>query len=261
MTRAAGRAIGRYLLFSCLRSARPWRHRRRTTGARRPVRSPPRSHRFAFSKPRRRPSRRRNPSRSAVAGTFVGTIILPCASAATPHRLPGSPPGGRARLRGAGGRRRRRRPCPPPDRRRWAHRRSRRLPGRGRAHHGRSLEGRVPDFRQWTVFRVQVGHFQHPFSLDENTSPVDLDFAYRSRAAAQLAPGRDWGVMVHGRLLRSIIGYEAGRLITMAGMPAPTIRIASTGIRRFRPPHRATVQAPQEVVAQRPRGRRGGHGE
>ena len=67
------------------------------------------------------------------------------------------------------------------------------------------------DFRQWTVFRVQVGHFKQPFSLDENTSAVDLDFVYRSRAAAQLAPGRDWGVMVHGRLLRSTISYEAGR--------------------------------------------------
>jgi len=67
------------------------------------------------------------------------------------------------------------------------------------------------DFRRWTVFRVQVGHFKLPFSLDENTSAVDLDFVYRSRAATQLAAGRDWGVMVHGRLARSIIGYEAGR--------------------------------------------------
>ena len=38
------------------------------------------------------------------------------------------------------------------------------------------------DFRQWTVFRVQVGHFKQPFSLDENTSAVDLDFAYPHRA-------------------------------------------------------------------------------
>jgi len=67
------------------------------------------------------------------------------------------------------------------------------------------------DFRRWTVLRVQAGHFKLPFSLDENTSAGDLDFVYRSRAAAQLAPGRDWGVMVHGRLVRGIISYEAGR--------------------------------------------------
>jgi hypothetical protein len=39
-----------------------------------------------------------------------------------------------------------------------------------------------------------------PSSLDENTSPTNLDFVYRSLAANQLPPGRDRGVMVHGRL-------------------------------------------------------------
>src|SRR5262245_10541836 len=57
---------------------------------------------------------------------------------------------------------------------------------------------------------VQVGKFKMPFSLDENTSATNLDFVYRSMVATALAPGRDRGVMVHGRLHRRLIGYEAG---------------------------------------------------
>lgn len=66
------------------------------------------------------------------------------------------------------------------------------------------------DYRQFTAIRVQAGQFKLPFSLDENTSPTDLDFVYRSRAATQLAPGRDWGVMAHGRVAHSMLGYELG---------------------------------------------------
>ena len=58
--------------------------------------------------------------------------------------------------------------------------------------------------------QVQAGKFKLPFGLDENTSSGMLDFVYRSRAATQLAPGRDVGVMVHGRALKRLIGYEAG---------------------------------------------------
>ena len=65
--------------------------------------------------------------------------------------------------------------------------------------------------RPTTSVQVQGGHFKLPFSLDENTGSTNLDFVYRSLAARQLAPGRDAGVMVHGRLLaRRILRYEAG---------------------------------------------------
>jgi phosphate-selective porin OprO and OprP len=66
------------------------------------------------------------------------------------------------------------------------------------------------NYRQLTAVQVQGGHFKLPFSLDENTSATNLDFVYRSRAASQLAPGRDLGVMVHGRLLDRSLTYEAG---------------------------------------------------
>jgi phosphate-selective porin len=66
------------------------------------------------------------------------------------------------------------------------------------------------DYRQFTTVRVQAGKFKLPFSLDENTSATNLDFVYRSLAATELAPGRDRGVMVHGRLFDRAIGYEVG---------------------------------------------------
>jgi phosphate-selective porin OprO and OprP len=66
------------------------------------------------------------------------------------------------------------------------------------------------NYRRFDIVRVQAGKFKMPFSLDENTSSANLDFAYRSMAANQLAPGRDRGVMVHGRVFRSIVQYEAG---------------------------------------------------
>ncbi len=54
---------------------------------------------------------------------------------------------------------------------------------------------------------IQAGQFKLPFGLDENTSSVNLDFVYRSQAA-ELSPGRDPGVMTHGRT--GILRYEAG---------------------------------------------------
>ena len=66
------------------------------------------------------------------------------------------------------------------------------------------------NYQQFTYVQVQGGQFKLPFSLDENTSPTNLDFVYRSLAARVLAPGRDRGVMVHGRLLDRIVRYELG---------------------------------------------------
>ncbi len=66
------------------------------------------------------------------------------------------------------------------------------------------------NYRQHDAVQVQGGRFKLPFSLDENTSATNLDFVYRSRAASQLAPGRDFGIMVHGRVLDRALAYEAG---------------------------------------------------
>lgn len=66
------------------------------------------------------------------------------------------------------------------------------------------------NYRQFDEVQFQYGKFKIPFSLDENTSATNLDFAYRSLAANTLAPGRDRGWMVHGRVVKSVLRYEFG---------------------------------------------------
>jgi phosphate-selective porin OprO and OprP len=66
------------------------------------------------------------------------------------------------------------------------------------------------DYRQFKVVQVRAGLFKVPFGLDENTSATSLDFIYRSRISARLAPGRDRGASVHGRVLKNLVSYEGG---------------------------------------------------
>ena len=66
------------------------------------------------------------------------------------------------------------------------------------------------NYSQFDEVQFQLGKFKLPFSLDENTSATNLDFVYRSLAASTLAPGRDIGWMVHGRVVKSILRYEFG---------------------------------------------------
>ena len=57
---------------------------------------------------------------------------------------------------------------------------------------------------------VRAGKFKIPFSLDQLTGSMDLDFNYRSLAGSFLSPGRDVGLMAHGRLLHDIVRYQTG---------------------------------------------------
>src|SRR5258705_4581934 len=66
------------------------------------------------------------------------------------------------------------------------------------------------DARASRNLQIQAGQFKIPFGLDQLTGSMDLDFSYRSLAGTYLAPGRDLGVMAHGRLLRDIVRYQAG---------------------------------------------------
>jgi len=66
------------------------------------------------------------------------------------------------------------------------------------------------DYRQFRAVQVKAGAFKLPFGLDENTSSTSLDFIYRARISSRLAPGRDRGVAVHGRVLANAVTYEAG---------------------------------------------------
>jgi phosphate-selective porin len=67
------------------------------------------------------------------------------------------------------------------------------------------------NYRGLDRVELQAGQFKLPFGLDENTSSTNLDFVYRSRAA-RLSPGRDPGLMAHGRVggEARIVRYEAG---------------------------------------------------
>jgi phosphate-selective porin OprO/OprP len=80
----------------------------------------------------------------------------------------------------------------------------------------RELDGDHPwrdvygDVRLQKTLRLRAGQFKVPFSLEETTGVKHLDFVDRSLAATQLAPGRDVGVMAHGRVWRKRLEYEGG---------------------------------------------------
>lgn len=72
------------------------------------------------------------------------------------------------------------------------------------------LRDALIEYRPQPSLRIRAGRFKLPFSLEATTSATDLEFAYRSQAATRLAPGRDRGVMLKGRLWRRRLMYDAG---------------------------------------------------
>ena len=66
------------------------------------------------------------------------------------------------------------------------------------------------DTRLTKALRVQAGRFKLPLSHEELVGEPNLDFVRRSLAARVLAPGRDAGVMVHGRVFDRRVEYQAG---------------------------------------------------
>jgi phosphate-selective porin OprO/OprP len=80
----------------------------------------------------------------------------------------------------------------------------------------REVEGGDPwrdvfvNFEYFDDLQVQGGKFKIPFSLEQLTSPTNLDFVHRSRIASELAPARDIGIMAHGRFFNRGLGYEVG---------------------------------------------------
>ena len=66
------------------------------------------------------------------------------------------------------------------------------------------------DLRARRSLAIRGGQFKVPFGLDQLTGAMDLDFAYRSLAGTYLTPGRDLGVMAHGRVFDDTVKYQAG---------------------------------------------------
>lgn len=58
--------------------------------------------------------------------------------------------------------------------------------------------------------RVRLGKFKVPFGLDQLTGISNLDFIYRSLGSTNLAPARDTGVMVYGRVFGRRLNYWGG---------------------------------------------------
>jgi phosphate-selective porin OprO/OprP len=57
---------------------------------------------------------------------------------------------------------------------------------------------------------IDVGRFKLPFGREELTGETNLDFVRRSLAARVLSPGRDVGIMTHGRLFGRRAEYQVG---------------------------------------------------
>jgi phosphate-selective porin len=60
------------------------------------------------------------------------------------------------------------------------------------------------------ALNIEAGRFKLPFGREETTGETNLDFVHRSLAARVLSPGRDVGIMTHGRLFDRRVSYEAG---------------------------------------------------
>jgi phosphate-selective porin OprO and OprP len=64
--------------------------------------------------------------------------------------------------------------------------------------------------RMARAVQIQAGQFKIPFGHDALTSGANLDFVVRSLIGHELSPGRDVGVMTHGRLAHRTLSYEVG---------------------------------------------------
>jgi phosphate-selective porin OprO/OprP len=60
------------------------------------------------------------------------------------------------------------------------------------------------------ALNFEIGRFKLPFGHEELTGETNRDFTYRSLGSRVLAPGRDIGAMVHGRLYKRRLEYQFG---------------------------------------------------
>jgi phosphate-selective porin len=66
------------------------------------------------------------------------------------------------------------------------------------------------DVRIHRALRIRAGHFKVPFSMERTTSAFDLDFIARAASVSDISPGRETGIMLHGRGPRRLFEYEFG---------------------------------------------------
>ena len=78
------------------------------------------------------------------------------------------------------------------------------------------------DFRINRALQIRAGRFKLPFSMERTTSRDELDFLQRATAVRALSPGRDTGVMVHGRVADRVLGYEVAVMRHADGLDVPS---------------------------------------
>lgn len=66
------------------------------------------------------------------------------------------------------------------------------------------------NFRHFRRVQIRAGQFKIPFGLDQMHGTTNGDFVFRSQIGEWLSPGRDVGIMAHGKLADSRIQYQAG---------------------------------------------------
>ncbi|HEX2524070.1 MAG TPA: porin, partial [Terriglobia bacterium] len=66
------------------------------------------------------------------------------------------------------------------------------------------------NYRAHRRFELQGGRFKVPFGLDQLARITDFDYVFRSRVSETVAPGRDTGLMAHGRFFKRGLSYQVG---------------------------------------------------
>ncbi len=88
------------------------------------------------------------------------------------------------------------------------------------------------NFRYFRRVQVKAGQFKIPFGMDMIHGSTNRDFVFRSLIGERLAPGRDVGIMLHGRLLKRGLQYQAG-IFRHDGWKAHTVDYQYSGGRTF----------------------------
>jgi phosphate-selective porin OprO and OprP len=97
------------------------------------------------------------------------------------------------------------------------------------------------NYRAHRRFEIQGGRFKVPFGLDQLTRITDFDYVFRSRVGETVAPGRDTGLMAHGRFFKRGLNYQVGAFLhdgDNAGRGQRTLaaRFTGTPLRLFPAP-------------------------
>jgi phosphate-selective porin len=88
------------------------------------------------------------------------------------------------------------------------------------------------NYRYYRRTQIRVGQFKIPFGMDQLHYSSDGELTQRSLIGNFLAPGRDLGIMAHGKLSEGRIAYQAG-LFLHDGWKAHTKDHERSGERTF----------------------------